>query len=134
MTESEVRNLIVSTFMNEFDGDFPIAVDNKKFTQPNPPVNWQRIAVQFNTGFQESLGIKTNRKFSGLGLVTMQVFTPINKGTDENDSLARASKILFDGEHIQQLRFFNGRIETIGPDKEWYQQNAVVEFEFEDIR
>ena len=134
MTESEVRNLIIKTYLTEYDGDFPIATDNLKFTKPNPPEKWVRISVQFNDGFQESLGIKTNRKFSGLGLLFIQVFTPINTATDENDSLARASKILFDGEHIQQVRFFNGRIDTIGPDGEFYQQNAIVEFEFEDIR
>ena len=43
MTESEVRNLIVSTFMNEFEEDFPIAVDNRKFTPPNPQITLQVI-------------------------------------------------------------------------------------------
>lgn len=134
MTESEVRNLIVKTYLTEFDGQFTIATDNRKFKKPNPSEKWVRISVQFNDGFQESLGIKTNRKFVGFGLIFIQVFTPINKATDDNDSLARSSKILFDGEHIQQVRFFNGRIETIGSTGEFYQQNVVVEFEFEDIR
>ncbi len=134
MTESEVRNLLATTYLTEFSGDFPIAIDNLKFDPPNPKTKWVRFGVQFNNGYQESLGRKTNRRFTGSGFVVMQVFTPINKATNENDILAYNSKVLFDGEHIEQVRLFNGRTSTIGSDGEWYQQNVVIEFEYEDIR
>ncbi len=134
MTESEIRNLIVSTYLTEFSSQFSIAIDNIKFTPPNPPVKWVRISVKFNTGSQQTLGEKPNRKFIHSGLIFIQVFTPINTGTDENDSLATESKNLLDGEHIQDLWMYNGRIETQPSDDQWYQQNVVIEFKFEDTR
>lgn len=134
MTPSEVRNAIAARYLNEYNGDFPIALDNLKFTKPNPNVKWVRVNVQFNGGFQSSLGKTGNRKFVKFGLLFIQVFTPANKATDENDTLADDSLNLFDGERLEQLWLYNGRIDTIGSDGEFYQQNVIVEFEFEDIR
>lgn len=134
MTPVEVRNAITSRYLTEFDGQFPIAVDNKKFDPPNPLSKWARVNVQFNDGNQSSLGKIGNRRFTKLGLLFVQIFTPINKGTDENDSLANSSANLFDGVRIQDLWLYNGRIKTIGSADEYYQQNVIVEFEFEEIR
>jgi hypothetical protein len=133
MTPTEVRNEIMKRYLNEFTGQFSIAFDNKKFDKPDGE-KWVRLNIMFNSGSQDSLGKATNRKFIKQGLVFVQVFTPSNKGTNENDDLCNSSLNLLDGVRINDLWMYNGRINTIGSDGEFYQQNAVVEFEFENIR
>ena len=134
MTPTEARKAIMSRYWNAFNGQFPIAIDNKKFDPPSTPSKWVRLSVQFNDGNQDSLGRSGNRKFVKRGLIFVQVFTPSNKGTNDNDGTAADSVNIFDGVRINDLWMYNGRIETVGSDGEYYQQNAVVEFEFENIR
>jgi hypothetical protein len=134
MTQTEAFNAIVSRYLNEYNGQFPIAIDNKKFSIPNPPVKWVRLHVKFNDGKQSSLGKAGNRKYVKYGLIFMQVFTPINTGTDENNTLVDASVNVFDGVRLDDLWMYNGRSVTVGSDGEFFQQNGVVEFEYELIR
>lgn len=135
MTPTEARNAMTSRYLIEYNGQFPIAIDNLKSTIPNPPEKWVRVTVRFVDGNQSTMGKKSNRKFVKIGILIIQVFTPINTATDENDSLANSSLELFDGERLGQLWLYNGRIETIGSGSGvFYQQNVIVEFKFEDIR
>jgi len=134
MTEMEVRNEILKKFLSEFNGDFPIETDNKILNKPATPATWVRINVKFNKENQDSLGIIGNRRYKGLGLIIIQVFTPINKGTNDNDTTANACKVLLDGIRIGSLHIYNGGVRTIGSDGEYYQQNVNFEFQFENIR
>ena len=133
MTPTEARNAIMIRFLTEFSGQFPIALDNKKLEKPDNE-KWTRLNIQFNDGNQDSLGKTGNRKYVKRGLIFVQVFTPINTGTNENDDLCKECQDLFDGVRINDLWMYGGKINTIGSDGEFYQQHVVVEFEFENIR
>lgn len=136
MTPKEARNAIYQRYLDEFSGQFDIALDNQPFTPPDvgEGVKWTRINVQLVTGTQSSLGVSGNRKFVKEGLLFIQVFTPNGHATNTNDDLAEDSLVLYEGERIGDLWFKNGRITTIGEDGEWYQQNVVLELEFEAIK
>lgn len=136
MTPKEVRNAIFTRYLTEFNGQFPIALDNQPFTPPETGdgVKWVRVSVKFNNGAQSSLGKSGNRKFTKYGLLFIQVFTPTGHATNDNDELAEESLSLFEGERLGSLWFNNGRILTVGSDDEWYQQNAVLELTFETIK
>jgi hypothetical protein len=131
MTATEVRNIIMARYLNKYSGQFPIALDNQLSETAD---KWVHLTVNFNTGFQYSLGQPGNRRFLKTGYIFVQVFTLINAGTDENDELVSDSVNLFDGERIEDLWMYNGSITTVGSDGEYYQQNAVIEFSYEDIR
>ncbi|MES0340681.1 MAG: phage tail terminator-like protein [Candidatus Humimicrobiaceae bacterium] len=133
MTVTEVRNIIMSRYLTEYTGQFTIAIDNQIANAPDDE-EWVRLTVNFNDGFQDSLGTAGNRKYLKSGMIFIQVFFPMNKGTDNSDTLAEDSANLFDGFRIQDLWMFNGRVKTIGSDGEFYQQNAVIDFEYENVR
>ncbi len=133
MTPVQARNEIEKVYLAEYYGQFPIAIDNKPLDRPNEDT-WVRLSVQFNDGKQSTLGATGNRKFIKYGFIYVQVFTPVNEGTDANDILVENSMNLFDGTRIQQLWMNNGRVKTVGSDGQFYQQNAVIEFSFENIR
>ena len=133
MTVTEVRNYIMEMYLAEYDGQFTIALDNKIATAP-PGEEWVRLTINFEDGFQDSLGTAGNRKYLKTGTIFVQVFFPINKGTDDSDTLVGNSANLFDGVRIEDLWMFNGRVKTIGSDGEFYQQNAIIDFEFQNVR
>lgn len=133
MTPIQVRNEIEKAYLAEYNGQFPIAIDNKRLDRPNEDT-WVRLSIQFNDGKQGSFGITGNRKFLKYGFIYVQVFTPANEGTDDNDILVENSMNLFDGTRIEQLWMYNGKVKTVGSDGQFYQQNAVIEFSFENIR
>lgn len=134
MTIKEVRNIILKKYLAEFNGQFPILVSGTRNNKPATPTEWVRISVIFNDGRQSTMGLTGNRKFLKMGFVVIQVFTPANKGTDLNDEMANNSLNLLDGITIERLWLSNGKINTVGDDGEYFQQNVSIELEFEDIR
>jgi hypothetical protein len=132
MTLAEARQAILKQYLATFDGVFPIAVDNKRFTDTEE--TWVRVTIKADGGFQSSLGISGNRRYLRTGTIYVQVFTMMNKGTDLNDQYAEESLNVLDGYNIDGLWTYNGRIQTVGSDSEYYQQNVVIDFEFENIR
>jgi hypothetical protein len=134
MTPVEARNTLIKKYFDTFSGQFPILTDNQLGKPPESPLKWVRIAVKFDDGNADSLGSKGNRRYLRAGTLNIQVFTGANKGTDENDELAEDSIAIYDGEKFGDLWLFNGRVETVGSDGEYYHQNSIIEFNFEYIR
>jgi len=134
MTPKETRNAIAKRVLAAFNSIYFVAVDNIKTGPPPIPAPWIRLTIVFNEGNQNTLGLEGNRKFVKLGMASAQVFTPINKGTDLNDDIANEALNLLDGVRIDKLWMYNGRIKTRGSDGEYYRQDSIVEFEFEEIR
>ena len=137
MTPKGAKNAVVQRYLDEFLGDFPIALSNQPFSKPEPAagVRWVRLDVRLVSGGQDTLGAPGQRKFVSSGVATVQVFTPSGDATDINDDLAKASLDLLDGVRIgTDLWTDGGRILTVGTDGEWYQQNVAINVHFEETR
>jgi len=134
-TFSEARNAIQIRFLTAF-GSVPTALDNQTFTPPVPGagVRWVRLGVRFTEGVQDSFGAIGTRKFLKLGLLSIQVFTPIDSATDVNDALCQQVQDLYEGVRIDDIWFINGGIRYSGSDGDWYQQNVVFTIIFEDVK
>jgi len=134
-TYSEVRNEIMKRFITNFSA-IPTAFDNQDIDPPDPSVTvkWVRLNVKFSNGTQDSFGASGNRKFLKSGLLIMQVFTAINAATNVSDTLCQQVQDAFEGVRIDDIWFFNGGIRFSGSDGEWYQQNVVFDFNFEDVK
>lgn len=132
MTLKEARNIILKRYLDAYRDSMKVATTNKFF---EPPVEkWARIIVLPNGGGQESLGKAGNRKFKYIGLITIQIFTLNGKGTNGNDILAQDSLELMDSFSSGTLNTHSGGIFPVGTDGEYYQQNVVIEYNFENIR
>jgi len=134
-TFSEVRNEIYKRYLGTYSST-PYALDNQNFIPPAPSttVKWVRINVQFTSGAQDSLGAAGNRKFLKSGLLTFQVFTAVDAATNVNDAFCQSLQDLFEGVRIDDIWFLNGGIRYSGIDGEWFQQNVVFDFQFEDVK
>lgn len=136
MKQTEAKNILKRRYLAEFNGQFPIAIDDVKFTRPTPPALWHHVTVDLSPdNSQDTSGRPGNRKFLRRGILTVSVYTPINTGTDANDDSANAVIELFEAVRLDaELWTQTAQLNTIGSDGIYYQQDVVVVFEFEDIR
>jgi hypothetical protein len=137
VTPKQAKNAIMQLYIDGVAGAFPIALPNQPFAPPAPGagVVWASIDVRLATGGQDSLGAVGQRKFTRGGVVVVQVSTANGHATSLNDDTAQAALGLLDGVRVAaDLWTDGGRVVTVGPDGEWYVQNAVVNVQFEETR
>ena len=141
-TFSEARDAILTQFKTVWDTQTPpIAkllwqdVDDEV---PSGTESWARVTVVHNQGRQATVGGETgNRRFRRFGVVTVQVFTPIDDGLTKNDELAKLANDAFEGQTAgggDRVEFRNVRSNEIGPDGAWFQTNVIAEFEYDEVK
>lgn len=107
-----------------FDGDAFI---------PPTDAPWIRVSVRQRGGGQSTLGGVGNRRFRREASAIGQVFVPVGKGLQENDTLARTFRDLFEGvPRISGLEFNDGVIREVGPVGDEQQHNVEIEFSYQE--
>ncbi len=143
-TFNEARNDMLTVFKDAWDAGAtnPTLVDYPNVTPANgvklPPdadLSWARVTIANTLGRQETLsGAQATQAFERMGVLTVQIFTPLGVGLSESDLL---SKIVTDAYQKtstpNQVWFRNVRMNEIGPDGEFYQTNVLVDFTYSEI-
>ncbi len=132
-TINDARKTVYNTFITEWNAETPFALDNETFDPEETP-KWVRLVVRNTGSNQETLGIKTNRKFLRQASVLVQVFTPQNTGTVEADRLSEIIKNIFEGEKIDELWFLEADIRETGNTGVYYQQVVEIIFNYEETK
>lgn len=131
----EARKAITSTFLNSWGSTTSVALENLPFQQPESSP-WVRFIMQHNFGENAALG--TNGLGAGFfrrfGLIFVQVFTVRDTGTNQNDELCQKVLDIFEGKHINDIWFSKCRVKDTGTDGKFYQQNAIIEFQYDQIK
>jgi hypothetical protein len=113
--------------------DGPISWPNRPFTPPDARegVVWLRPEVLPAVAQQISIG--TSPRFRHFGVMIIQVFAPLGAG----DGVARraADKILgiYRLARVEGFRIRAPYIDPVGPGETWFQINAVVPYERDEI-
>lgn len=134
-TLSEAKEAVYLAFQTAWvTTGLPYTFENESFTTPSSA--WARFSVRQAAWTQDTLGRAGNRKFSRQGIATAQIFTPLNQGTAQADSLATTVKNAFEGVSLSgtTLVFRDVLVREIGPDENWYQVNVEADFEFFETR
>lgn len=120
-------------------GDVPpvewpnMALADRPLSHGNVP--WARVTVRHSTGFQSSLGEAPNRRFTRLGVVQVQVFTPAGKrGSVTGDRLGKVALDAFEGEESGDVWFKNAVQTEAGIDGNWSQTLVTAEFEYDVVK
>lgn len=100
---------------------------------------WGRLSVRFNLHPQQTLGgVGVPVKFRRIGIATVQVFTPITSGEYTNDEACQVVESAFIKQTGDTPLQYGGvpaggdiRIESVGRDGVWFQQNVIIPFSFE---
>lgn len=132
----DAREAIYERFRTLWGSTSPYTFDNEDY---EPPVGdaWVRLSVRHNASVLEAIGGRGYggmNKFMRSGRVFIQVFTPINQGTREADTLAQTARAIFEGITISSnaIRFNNAVVREIGPDNSWYQINVECSFDYDE--
>lgn len=139
---TDARDLIIGVLDSAWSvsaSNIPLAFEDVK-EDDIPPKNgtaWARIQVRHNSFFKATVGGEVgNRRFRRVGLVTIQIFTPVGEGLSQADSLAKIALDAFEGKSTgaDSIEFRNARINEIGRDGSWFQTNVLVDFEYDEVK
>ena len=147
-TFTQARDDILTQFRTTWNADTP-AVNGGKIPQvfyegvaeedalPQDDA-WARIVIRHTLANQSSLSDDSGqRRFEKIGIVTVQVFTPLKdgKGTELGEGLAQVAKKAYEGKHTltSNVWFRNVRINEIGVDGPWFQMNVLADFIYDEL-
>lgn len=133
-SQADARETIYQTFATDWASTSAYTFANEAFS---PPVGqpWVRLTVQLQTGNQETLGDVGHRRFRREGLITMQVFVPLDTGLRAQDALVQQARNIFEGRTLTgPVWCIDADTYEIGPSDGWHQFNIDVAFAFEETR
>lgn len=100
------------------------------------PPSWARVTVTHGPRGQGSLADhEGKRRYTAVGLIIIQVFTPSGNGLSISDDLCKILEDALDGAVTPSgVWFRNVRSSEIGKSGPWFQTNVVAEFEYDEIK
>ena len=102
----------------------PIRYENVPFTIPdNTP--WVSCHIKRGGLTQEEFA---NTGYEVFGVLILQVFTPLNKGMNESNTISDSLATLFERVNVGTVWFSHPDINDVGPDNNWYQVNISIPF------
>lgn len=133
VTLAVAREAIYEKWATDWGATSPYVFDNEKFDSPSSAA-WVRVAVRHQTSTLECIGGTGNNTYMRSGVVFVQVFTPVDQGTAEADSLSQAARAIFEGITLSSnaIRFNNVTIREIGADGSRYQINLECRFDYDE--
>lgn len=136
VTLVDARETVYQRWIDQWGVTTPTTFDSEKFVPPEG-LAWVRVAMRHSGSRLEAIGgtgAGGMNKFQRRGAVFIQIFTPINKGTREGDTLAQAARAVFEGITLSSnsIRFTNAVVREVGPDGPWYQHNVEAQFNYDE--
>jgi hypothetical protein len=132
----DARETIYQRFVTQWGATSAYTFDNENY---DPPVAtpWVRLAVRHRDSILEAIGGTGTggmNRYQRSGVCQIQVFTPVNQGTRQSDTLVQAARAIFEGITLASnaIRFNNVDITEIGPDGSWYLVNVDAAFQYDE--
>ncbi len=134
MTRTEVKNILINKFIEDYDEEYPVLYDNDSYPFDKPfNTPWIRFVIQNDKSTQRSFGVAPARKFNRGGIISFQVFIPANTGTYVGDNLCDDICNIFEGKRISNVICKTAFWKEIGlTESDWYQYDGTVFFDFDE--
>lgn len=104
---------------------------------PGPNDTWARVSLMHVTGRQSSLaGVDGVRRWNRTGFISVQCFAPLARGSVQRATqLACVVRDALQGKQTASCVWFrNPRISEVGEDKDWFNVNAIIDFDYDELR
>ena len=98
---------------------------------------WARVTLLLTGGGQATLsGATGTRVFRYTGTVVMQVFTPTGEGQVLSQQLAHIAKNAYEGKASTPggVWFRDARYGANGQDGNWFRQDVLVDYVYDEVR
>jgi hypothetical protein len=119
----ESERIAIENHFEEFWNETPIAWENVAFSAPNNSA-WVRLTIlNGSSNYRTITGLKRH-----LGVIDVQIFTPINTGTNQGREYADTIGTIFEGKKFSDVVCDIASINTIGADSVWHQINVTIPY------
>lgn len=105
--------------------------------KPTASDSWIRVNVQHVDGRQASLaGADGRRRWRRVGFVSVQAFAPLRTTSVKGaTTLACAARDALQGNSTLGCAWFrNAKIAEVGESLDWFQVNATIDFEYDEVK
>jgi len=111
-----------------YEAKTPIAWPNVNFTPPSGP--WVRFNVLDGEGAWRSIGSPGSNIAGYVGVVVIQVFTPLMTGESTARDFADSAAAIFQGQVIGGIRFSPATVQILNSSLAdgWHQINVSIPF------
>lgn len=109
----------------------------KDARKPRSDKPWARVTVNHNVSPQRTFGEPGNRRFERLGILTVQVFSPMSleQGLTLGEDLAVVARDAYEGNTTPSgVWFRNTKLQEVGPSDPWWQINVSTEFQYDELK
>ena len=132
MSYAGERNAIVGRFNSHWNARTPVAWPNWGFTVPDRGA-WVRLAILNGDATQRSIGNPGANVHRHVGVITVQVFVPIDSGTHTARDLADDAAAIFRNQRFDGIRCDVPSVREVGPDDIWFQVNMSCPFRRDEL-
>lgn len=135
MTSTQTaRETIYQAFVDGWGATPAYTFANEHF-EPPADASWVRLTVLHQTASQETLGEVGFRRFRRQGIISLQIFVPINDGLRDIDALMQTARAIFEGRTLTgPIWCTDANAFEAGPSDGWYQFNIDIDFAYEETR
>lgn len=136
LTYQQAVNDMSTMFKDVWDGTgYQVDWDNVRSQRDPVDQPWASFIIRHADGFQTSLGGVGQRTFARVGIIIVSVFAPIGNGLSTSYTLAKMAADAYEGKHSPNgVWFRNVIVREIGRDGEFFQANAMIDFDYDEIK
>jgi hypothetical protein len=138
VTEAQANEAVFQQWLSVWPGlqpSVPFCFENEKFVEPTTGA-WARVTLRGLDSIQETLGKPTTRRYERMCAVWVQLFVPVNTGTELVKQLVDSARAVYEG-----VQFGNGvkpaggcRTTVVGSDGKWYEVVVVAPVNYYETR
>ena len=132
MSYAAERNAICGRFDAVWAGRTPVAWPNQSFTVPTA-TEWVRLTIVNAAVKRMTLGNPGANVHRHNGVITVQVFAPIDSGTHTARDLADQAAAIFRNQRFDGIRCDTASVVEVGAEDVWYQVNMSCAFRRDEL-
>ena len=132
MSYADERNAIAGRFDSLWAARTPVAWPNVGFDVPDKGA-WVRLTIINGDATQRSIGNPGANVHRHNGVITVQVFVPIDSGIHTARDLADDAAAIFRNQRFDGIRCDVPSAREVGPDDIWFQVNMSCPFRRDEL-
>jgi hypothetical protein len=127
MTFKNEERDIVSRFKTNWASTTSIKYDNVDFT-PTPGESFVELEIHNGSQIPVSLGGISATLYRGVGIISINIYTALNIGTQTGKNLADTAAAIFRGQTFSGITCRGADVTRLGESNGWFAHNVSIPF------